>query len=180
MPTIVTDLGGLRLYGWAFTSLLMANAVGVALGGEMCDRIGVRAGLLVGVASLVAGLALAGVSATMPLFLVGRAGQGFGGGMVIVSLYVLAASVYDEELRPRLFAVEAAAWVVPAMVGPFIAGVAVDQVTWRVLFLAIAPLVAVSLLLIWPASRTSPRRPMDDAASSPATPFRCWTAVAPR
>lgn len=160
MPTIVTDLDGLRLYGWAFTSLLTANVVGVALGGELCDRIGVRPALLLGVVSLVAGLSVAGLSATMSVFLVGRAAQGFGGGMVIVSLYLLAATVYDEDLRPRLFAVEAAAWVVPAMVGPFVAGVAVDHVSWRSLFLAIAPLAVGSSLLIWPASRVAQRHPV--------------------
>lgn len=153
MPAIVGDLHGLGLYGWVFTTLLMANVVGVALGGELCDRIGARAGILSGVISLVAGLVIAGLATGMPLFLLGRGAQGFGGGLVIVSLYVLAATVYDEELRPRLFAVEAAAWVAPAMVGPFLAGLAVDHISWRALFLTIALLVAGSAVLLWPASR---------------------------
>lgn len=176
MPTIVGDLRGLGLYGWVFTSLLMANVIGVALGGELCDRVGARAGLLLGIGFLATGLITAGTATVMPVFLVGRACQGFGGGLVIVSLYVLAASVYEEELRPRLFAVEAAAWVVPAMVGPFLAGLAVDRLSWRALFLTIAPLVIVSALLLWPAFRDVPRQQMTWTVVSQ---LRNWALAVP-
>lgn len=160
MPTIVADLNGLRLYGWAFTCLLMANVIGVAFGGEICDSIGARTGLLLGVIMLTAGLLTAGLAPGMGVFLTGRSLQGFGGGLVIVSLYVLAATAYDEQLRPKLFAAEAAAWVLPALVGPFFAGLAVDLLTWRLLFLTIAPLALTCLALIWPASHTAPRSPV--------------------
>lgn len=176
MPTIVEDLQGLRLFGWVFTCLLMANVIGVALGGELCDRIGARVALLLGVVSLATGLIIAGLATSMPIFLLGRSGQGFGGGLVIVSLYVLAASSYQEELRPRLFAVEAAAWVVPAMIGPFLAGIAVDRLSWRALFLTLAPLVIGSALLIWPASRNAPRQQLTVRAVSH---LRRWVLAVP-
>lgn len=176
MPTIVGDLHGLDLYGWVFTSLLMANVIGVALGGQLCDHIGSRLGLLLGVASLATGLITAGLATTMMAFLLGRAIQGFGGGLVIVSLYVLAAHVYEEQLRPRLFAVEAAAWVAPAMVGPFLAGLAVDHFTWRALFLTIAPLTIASTCLMWPASANAPRQPITIKA---LTRIRRWLLAVP-
>lgn len=158
MPTIVKDLNGLDLYGWAFTALLMANVVGVALGGEIIDALSARVGLTFGLMSIFVGLCSAGLAPNMFLFLTGRAAQGFGGGLVIVSLYVLAAELYPEALRPRLFAIEAAAWVAPAMVGPLLAGLAIDRVGWRPIFMFIAPFVLVSLLLIWPATRNLPRK----------------------
>ena len=159
MPAIVRDLHGLDLYGWAFTALLMANVVGVALGGELTDKLSARVGLTIGLISIIVGLCSAGLAPNMIIFLVGRAAQGFGGGLVIVSLYVLAAELYHEALRPRLFAIEAAAWVAPAMVGPLLAGFAVDHFGWRSIFMFIAPLVLLSLLLIWPATRHLPQTP---------------------
>ncbi len=158
MPRAVSSLHGLAFYGWAFTGTLMANVVGVVLGGEVCDRTGARVPLLAGLGAFLAGLIVAGTAADMVIFIVARAIQGFGGGLVIVAIYVVIAEVYDESLRPRMFAANSAAWVVPALVGPVIAGALTEHVTWRAVFLAIAPFVAVGLVLIWPSVRSLPSR----------------------
>jgi MFS family permease len=87
----------------------------------------------------------------MEVFLVGRALQGLGMGFVGVGLYVVIGSVFPEHMRARVFTVMTSAWVLPALVGPVVAGFIADQVGWRWVFLCV-PLIAVgSLILIWEA-----------------------------
>lgn len=38
MPAIEEELGGLRIYGWAFSGFLLASLVGSVTGGGWCGR----------------------------------------------------------------------------------------------------------------------------------------------
>jgi MFS family permease len=173
MPTAVTELDGLAWFGWPFTAFLVAQVVGMVVGGDAGDRRGPRTVLLWGVVVFAVGLLACGLAADMALFVAGRAVQGFGAGLVQVALYVVIGQAYDAELRPRLFGAVAAAWVLPALIGPLVAGALTTSVGWRWVFLALLPLVAAGLLLVLPALR---------ALAVPADPPRTgasrrWWAV---
>ncbi|MCW2682997.1 MAG: Major Facilitator Superfamily arabinose transporter [Blastococcus sp.] len=173
MPTAVAELDGLAWYGWPFSAFLVASVVGMVVGGDVGDHRGPRAALLAGVATFAAGLLAAGLAADMALFVAGRAVQGIGGGAIAVSLYVVAGQAYEPALRPRLFGAFSAAWVVPALVGPVIAGLLTTHTSWRLVFLALLPLIALGLALVLPAVRRL-GVPEDTAAPQPA---RRWWAV---
>jgi Major Facilitator Superfamily len=153
MPTAVADLSGLAWYGWAFTAFLVAQVVGMVLGGDLGDRRGPRSALLGGVAVFAAGLLVAGTAVDMAVLVAGRLVQGLGAGLIAVSLYVIAGQAYDAALRPRLFGAFSAAWVLPAVVGPLISGLVTQHAGWRWVFLGLIPLVASGLLLLLPALR---------------------------
>jgi MFS family permease len=161
MPRAVAALHGLAFYGWPFTAFLMANVVGIVTGGELADRDGPHRPLLAGMAIFTAGLLLSGFAPSMAVFVAGRAVQGLGSGLVIVAVYVVIAEVYDEILRPRMFAALSAAWVLPALVGPVISGALTQHLTWRLVFLVIPPFVVVALVLVRPALRTRPAHDLD-------------------
>ena len=95
---------------------------GDRVAGGWADARGPARPLFTGLAVFVAGLLLVGTAPTMAWFVAGRAIQGFGSGMASVPLYVIVARVYPEELRPKIFAAMAGAWVVPSLVGPSIGG----------------------------------------------------------
>ena len=40
LPVVVRHLGGLRLYGWAFSAFMLAQLVGIVVAGPLADRIG--------------------------------------------------------------------------------------------------------------------------------------------
>lgn len=156
LPTTVRELDGLAYYGWPFTAFLITSIVGMVAAGGFADRRGARAPLLAGIAVFTAGLILAGVAQTMALFVLGRAVQGFGAGLIVVSVYVVLGVVYPDRARPRVFAALAAAWVLPALIGPVVAGAVTEALTWRLVFLGLPPFIAVGLLLLIPALRTLP------------------------
>ena len=151
MPVVADELDGLGLYALAFAAPSAVAVVSMTIAGPMMDRRGPGLALRVGVAIFAAGLLVAGFAPTMEVFLVGRAVQGLGIGFVGVGLYVVIGQVFPEHMRARVFTVMTSAWVLPALVGPVIAGLIADLVGWRWVFLSV-PLVAIgSLLLIWGA-----------------------------
>src|SRR5206468_31499 len=56
------------------------------------------------------------------------------------------------------------AWVVPALVGPAIAGAVTDAVGWRWVFFGVAPFAALGAVLLAPVLRSLPDLP---AGASP-------------
>lgn len=153
MPVAVRELDGLRLYAWGFSAFLTASLVGMVVAGDHSDRRGPRTPFVVAVLTFGAGLVVAGLAATMSVFVLGRAVQGFGAGLAVVVVYVVVGRTYPERMRPRVFSALSSAWVVPAVVGPSIAGLVADHLSWRVVFLAVPPLIAPAVLLMLPRLR---------------------------
>ena len=148
MPTVSRELDGRALFAAAFSSALAASLVGMVVAGLWADRRGAVRPLLVAVAVFGAGLLVAGLAPTMPVLVVGRVLQGLGGGGLTVALYVLVAQVYDDVDRARVLGALAAAWVLPGIVGPALAGLVAETLGWRWVFLGVLALAAAALGLM--------------------------------
>ncbi|WP_063792216.1 MFS transporter [Nonomuraea pusilla] len=165
MPVVARDLGGMHLYNLAFSATLAASVIATVLGGRWSDVRGPLQPIAVGVGAFVAGLLVAGFAPTMEVLVAGRFVQGLGAGLIQVALYVLVARVYPGELHPKVFALFSAAWVVPSMVGPAIAGFVVENVDWRWIFLGVSLIVVPSALLLW---RGTAGRAVEGGGAEPA------------
>ncbi|WP_255546335.1 MFS transporter [Glaciihabitans sp. dw_435] len=154
MPTISAALNGQSLYAVAFAGPLAIGVVGMVAAGNWSDRSGPVRVVLTAGALFIVGLVIAGTATSMQILVVGRLIHGLGGGAVSVALYVVVARIYPQQLHPRIFAAFSAAWLVPALVGPFIAGVVAQYFGWHWVFLGVAALVPVAVILLAPALRT--------------------------
>ncbi|WP_141314043.1 MFS transporter [Streptomyces spinoverrucosus] len=154
MPVAARELDGVSLYAFAFSGYFTTSLFGMVLAGQWSDRRGPLGALTTGIAAFGAGLLLSGTAGAMWLFILGRAVQGLGGGLVIVALYVVVGRAYPERLRPAIMAAFAASWVVPSVVGPLAAGAVTEQLGWRWVFLGIPVLVLLPLALALPQIRT--------------------------
>lgn len=153
MPALARDLDGLALYSVAFSASMAASVVGMVAAGGISDRRGPALPLQSGVLVFAAGLLVAGVAPSMWVVVAGRLLQGCGTGLAMVAIYVVVARIYPAELRPRLFATFSAAWVVPSIVGPGIAGLVVEHAGWRWVFLGVPLLALLATALLQPALR---------------------------
>ncbi|MEV0805392.1 MFS transporter [Micromonospora sp. NPDC050200] len=156
MPTVARALDGLALYALAFGGTFAAGVLAMVLSGIWCDARGPRVPMWSGVGLFVVGLLLAGTATAMGQLVVGRAVQGFGSGLLSVALYVVVGQAYPEELRRRVFAAFAAAWVVPSLVGPAVAGLIVEHLGWRWVFLIVPAVAVPAALLVHSGLRTLP------------------------
>ena len=148
MPSVARDLHGESLYPIGVIGLLTAAIVGMVVGGIWGDARGASGPLVLGGVGFVLGLVLSGLASTMPLFVAGRLVQGLTGGAALTSMYVAVADAYPVALRPRVFSLFATAWVLPSIVGPFVAGALVDLLTWRSVFLVVAGFAALNVVVV--------------------------------
>lgn len=178
MPVVSKQLQALDLYGLSFSAFLIASLFANVVSGVWADRRGYPVPFLLGVVLFAAGMGLAGAATGKELFLLARAVQGLGAGFAIVAIYVMIARVYPAEVRPKAFAALSAAWVVPAMVGPAVAGLVADAWGWRWVFYGIIPLVIPALVMLVPALRRRPEGEEARPSSGPRSRPVAMTAAA--
>ncbi len=144
LPATLDDLGGLVLYGWAFSGYSLSNLVGIALAGVEADRRGPLTPFVAGTVCFAVGLVIAGLAPSMGWVVAGRAIQGLGGGAIGAIMYVAISRGYDTSAQPRMIAIVSSAWVLPGLLGPALAGYVTEAASWRWTFLGLAPLLPVA------------------------------------
>ncbi|SPF03188.1 Multidrug-efflux transporter 3 [Streptomyces sp. MA5143a] len=166
MPVAARELDGVSAYGFVFSAYFTTSLFGMVLSGQWSDLRGPLGPLTTGIAAFAAGLLLCGTAGAMWLFILGRAVQGLGGGLVIVALYVVVGRAYPERLRPSIMAGFAASWVIPSVVGPLAAGAVTEQLGWRWVFVGIPVLVVLPLALALPQIRRRASGPVGGGPGS--------------
>jgi MFS family permease len=179
MPLISAELDGERLYSLSFAAPLATGLVGMVVAGNWADRSGPRVVVIASMLLFAMGLLVVGTAPDMLVFLLGRLVQGLGSGAVIVGLYVMVARLFPPRLHPSIFAGFAAAWVVPALVGPLIAGIVAESVGWHWVFVGAVVLAVPAFIMILPSLRHVPPPARGDGDVVPWSPGRIlWAAGA--
>jgi MFS family permease len=166
MPTVSADLEGRSWYSATFSATLAASIVGMVAAGVWADRHGPRRPMVASAVVFGIGLLVGGLAPGIEVFVAARFLQGLGGGAITVTLYVLVARIYAPVDHPRIFGAFAAAWVIPSMVGPTIAGVVAEAVGWRWVFLGVVGLAAAATAMLRPALRGIADRPEPSPVAS--------------
>ena len=131
MPAVAEDLGGDALYGAAFSAYMLANLIAIVAAGEQADRRGPALPFIGAITVFAAGLLVAGLAPTILVVVVGRALQGAGAGALASVAYVAVGRAWPVERQPHIFALLAAAWVVPSLIAPAAAGFVSEEFSWR-------------------------------------------------
>jgi predicted MFS family arabinose efflux permease len=76
--------------------------------------------------SFVLGLVLAGTAPSMIVLVLSRGVQGFEAGILVSVTYTCVGQGNPEQLKSRMVAILASAWVVPGLIGPALA----DHAFW--------------------------------------------------
>jgi MFS family permease len=151
MPAIRDELGGLDLYGWAFSAAGLGQFAAIPIAGHAVDRFGARWLLAVTLAVYTGGLVLAALTPSMLVLVLARLIQGIGGGAVYAVSLGVVAKTYPEDIRPRVLALLAAMWILPGLIGPPLGALLASTVGWRWAFIAPIPVLVVAALLTFPA-----------------------------
>ena len=156
MPQIVKDLHALGEYPLGFASFIASVLIFMPFAGPWADRYGSRRVLAIALALLAAGLAAAALAPNIGVFVAARFIEGAGGGLDYALTFAVIAKTFDETLRPRMFAVMAGAWVLPAIIGPGLGAFVATAFGWRWAFAGFLPLIAIAALLILPVVDNKP------------------------
>jgi EmrB/QacA subfamily drug resistance transporter len=148
LPAIGAELGSsLSGLQWTVNGYTLALAALILLGGSLGDRYGRRRIFLVGVVWFAAASLLCGLAQNTGQLVAARALQGVGGALLTPGSLALIQSSFRPGDRARAIGLWSAFAGIAGLIGPFLGGVLVDTVSWRLVFLVNLPLAALIVVV---------------------------------
>lgn len=152
-PSLAQKLNGLPLYGWIFSAFLLAQILGTMMIGQRINKNGVFPSFVVSILFFVIGIVIAATAVNMAMLIAGRVFQGFGAGAVITCVYYSITLGYPDKLRTKILGMFSSAYILPALIGPYIAGLLAEYLSWRFVFWLVLPFIGLAVVLTLPAFR---------------------------
>jgi len=134
MPTIVSDLGGFRLFSWAFAAFLLAQAVTIPIYGRLADLYGRKRVFFAGTSLFLLGSALCGFAWGMIPLVLFRALEGIGAGAIQPIATTIVGDIYTPVERARMQGYVSGMFGVAAVIGPTLGAFVVEHVSWSLVF----------------------------------------------
>ena len=179
LPTMVREFDALGSFGLANAAPNASYLVSLAIAGLWADRRGPIPALRAGAVSFLGAQLLVGTAQAMPMVVAGRLLSGLAEGLLDVALMVLVARALPAVLRPRMFSLFAAMWILPSVLGPFVTGLVTEHFGWRWVFLGAVALLIPSWLLLQPAMRMSAKTEAPERTEKQAAELEAWRAALP-
>ena len=149
MPTIVSELGGLAIYSWAFSVYMLASTTTVPIYGKVSDIYGRRPVFAFAMVLFLIGSVLCGFARTMEQLIAFRALQGLGAGGVMPLVFIIVGDIFNFEQRARMQGLFAGVWGVSSIVGPLLGGFMVDQLSWHWVFWVNVLPGIMAVIVVW-------------------------------
>ena len=163
MPSVVLALGRPEELSWGTTAFLALSVPGSASAGYLKGRFGAGRVLIAAAFLVIASNLLGLLSPNMEVFLLSRAVQGLGEGLVLALCYILVGdSLPPREISPA-FAIVAVVWALATLIGPWVAGLLTAFFSWR---LAFTPLLLLAGTFLWLVATNRKLAPPGKAGSS--------------
>jgi DHA2 family multidrug resistance protein len=151
LPTIQGEIGASSTEGtWVATSYLVAEIIIIPMTGWLERLLGLR-NFLLGAAILFTGFSvICGLSSTLLMMIVGRAGQGITGGAMIPTAMTIIVTRLPRSQQPMGTALFGATATVGPVLGPLLGGWLTENYTWHYAFFLNVPVCGalIALLLI--------------------------------
>lgn len=168
VPRVADDLHGLAWFGAAAAAPMITYVAATAWAGIRVDRRGPAGGIVLGALVFVLAQLVSAISPDMAVFTGTRLLSGASEAVLDISVTVLVAQLLPEELRAKVFAAFAVAWVAPSVVGPVVAGGLADGIGWRWSFVLTGLLMLPAFAIVAPALRRSIAAPAERRADPTA------------
>jgi len=149
MPTIVSQLGGLAIYSWAFSAYMLTSTTTVPIYGKLSDIYGRRPIFSVAMVIFLVGSVLCGLAQSMEQLIAARALQGIGAGGIMPLVFIIVGDIFSFEERAKMNGLFSGVWGVSSVVGPLLGGFLVDQISWHwVFYVNVFPGI-IAALMVW-------------------------------
>src|SRR5688572_25373134 len=144
LPSIGRDLdASLSGLQWTVTGYTLTLAALILLGGSLGDRYGRRRVFVIGVVWFAAASLLCGLALNVEQLVAARALQGVGGALLTPGSLALIQSSFQPADRAKAIGLWASLAGIAGLIGPFLGGLLVDTVSWRLVFLINVPFAIV-------------------------------------
>jgi EmrB/QacA subfamily drug resistance transporter len=149
LPRIGEDLAS-RLFGTLEAQSYVANGYFVTLSallilaGALSDYYGRRRMFAIGLAGFAGTSLLCGIAPTMEFLIVCRTLQGAAGALLVPGSLAIITATFRGEEQGRAFGLWAGASAATTILGPFVGGLLVNTISWRMAFLINLPFLLIA------------------------------------
>jgi EmrB/QacA subfamily drug resistance transporter len=149
MPTIVAELGGLNIYGWAFSIYVLTSSAAMPVMGKLSDIFGRRLVYAWAMGLFLLASLLCAVAPSMFWLIVFRGLQGLGAAGLMPLALVMIGDMFTLEERARVQALFSGVWGLSSVSGPLLGGFLVAHIGWPSVFYINIPFGILSAWMVW-------------------------------
>jgi EmrB/QacA subfamily drug resistance transporter len=124
---------------------LLTLSAFLVLAGALSDYFGRRRLFVIGLVGFGVTSLLCGLAPNIEVLIVARLLQGAAGAILVPGSLAILTTNFEGEAQGRAFGVWAGASGVAPILGPFVGGLLVDEVSWRAIFLINIPFILVAV-----------------------------------
>src|SRR2546423_2377325 len=132
---------------WVVEAYSLTLAAFLLLGGSLGDLYGRRRAFLFGIAIFTIASVWCGLAPNIGQLIAARAGQGFGGALLVPGSLALISASFSEKDRGRAIGTWSGFTAITAAIGPLIGGWLIEHVSWRAVFFLNVPIAIVVVVL---------------------------------
>jgi EmrB/QacA subfamily drug resistance transporter len=125
---------------WVVNAYLLAFAAPIIAVGRLADIVGRRKVVLTGIVIFVVASAACGLAQSPAQLIVFRLVQGVGGGTIFATALSVVSNAYPADQRAAAIGIWSGIGATGSAIGPFVAGVLTQAVSWRLFFFINVPI----------------------------------------
>lgn len=150
LPAVIADLNISVTTGqWLTSGYSLAMGIVMPLTAFLITRLPTRRLYLSGLGLFIAGLLLSILAPSFPVMMLSRILQAGGNGILTSMAQVIILTIYPAEKRGSAMGWYGLSVGAAPVIAPTIAGLIVDWIGWRGIFILAGALIAVALLWAW-------------------------------
>ena len=132
---------------WVVNAYLLAFAAPIIAVGRLADIVGRRKVVLTGIGIFVLASAACGFAQSPAQLIVGRLVQGVGGGTIFATALSVVSNAFPQDRRAAAIGIWSGIGATGSAIGPFVAGVLTQTVSWRLFFFINVP-VGIAVIIM--------------------------------
>ncbi len=155
LPNIGVDfLVSARDLGWMSTAYILSNAICLVPCAWIVDRVGYKKSFIVGTIIVAITSILAVFAPSYLVLLACRISSGLGVALLMITSLAILTRIFPKEKRGFVIAINTTMVYVGLTLGPFLGGILTEYLSWKSLFVLIAPMVLLSGFLLFVCMKT--------------------------